>query len=233
LKYEEDRVSIPIGDKDRTSGIISLPAKIDRRMGVVIAHGAGNDMNTPLVAFFADGLARAGYPVLRFNFLYKEDGRRAPDNGQTLAKTWAEALSYAKGRLEAKVDVWVAAGKSMGGRIAALMVADGLLPVHRLIFLGYPLHPAGEREKVRAADLDRIKIPMLFFAGTRDPLCDMAGLKEVLQRVTAPQSFLLSKEGTTPFMFRRRLTKRKKKSSLASSRRASRGWQCPHDAPYS
>jgi uncharacterized protein len=66
------------------------------------------------------------------------------------------------------------------------MAADNLLPVHGLIFLGYPLHPADDREKLRDEHLYRIGIPMLFFAGTRDPLCDMGKLHSVLQRLKSP-----------------------------------------------
>jgi predicted alpha/beta-hydrolase family hydrolase len=199
LKYEQSRVSIPVGDKDHTSGILSLPGKGRKRSAVTIAHGAGNDMNTPLIASFADSLATAGYPVLRFNFLYKERGKKAPDNWDTLTRTWAAAFSYAKGLFGNTIDVWVAAGKSMGGRVASQMVAGGLLPVDRLIFLGYPLHPAGDKEKLRDSHLYRIQSPMLFFAGTRDPLCDMEKLKNVLQQLKTPWQLFVVEGGDHSF----------------------------------
>ena len=199
MKYEENRVSIPVGGKDCTSGILSFPGKGCKRIAVIIAHGAGNDMNTPLITFFADSLASAGYPVLRFNFLYKERGRKAPDNSDTLTKTWMAVFSYAKEMLNDKIDVWVAAGKSMGGRVASQMVADGLLPVDRLIFLGYPLHPAGDKEKLRDSHLYRIQVPMLFFAGTRDPLCDIEKLKDVLQQLKAPWKLFVIEGGDHSF----------------------------------
>ena len=74
----------------------------------------------------------------------------------------------------------------MGGRVASQMVADGLLPASRLVFLGYPLHSPVRKEKMRDAHLYRIQIPMLFFAGTRDLLCDITLLKGVLGRLKAP-----------------------------------------------
>ena len=70
--------------------------------------------------------------------------------------------------------------------MASQMVAEGLLPVGRLIFLGYPLHPPGKKEKLRDAHFRNIRIPMLFFAGSRDSLCDLALLKKVLGQVSAP-----------------------------------------------
>jgi hypothetical protein len=74
----------------------------------------------------------------------------------------------------------------MGGRVASQMAADGLLPVAALVFLGYPLHPPGKKEQLRDAHLYRIAAPMLFFAGTRDALCDTDLLKNVLSRLSAP-----------------------------------------------
>jgi len=77
----------------------------------------------------------------------------------------------------------VAAGKSMGGRIASQMVAADQMTVEALIFLGYPLHAPGRTDKLRDSHLYEIKIPMLFFAGTRDPLCNMEKLREVLDHL--------------------------------------------------
>ncbi|MEJ2363766.1 MAG: hypothetical protein P8017_03640, partial [Deltaproteobacteria bacterium] len=77
-------------------------------------------------------------------------------------------------------------GKSLGGRVASQMVGEGLLPADGLILLGYPLHPPGKKEKVRDSHLYRISIPTLFFAGTRDSLCDLGLLRSVLARLTAP-----------------------------------------------
>ncbi len=181
-KFENRRISIPVEGKGHTSGILSVPERSHRKAAVIIGHGAGNDMNTPLIANLADGLAASGYPVLRFNFLYKEHGRKAPDTGETLIRTYQSAYGALK-EASSNVDTWIAAGKSMGGRIAAQMVANGILQVDRLIFLGYPLHPANNKETLRDTHLYRIKIPMLFFAGTRDPLCDLGRLQTVLKKL--------------------------------------------------
>ena len=97
----------------------------------------------------------------------------------------------------------VAAGKSMGGRVASQMVAEGLLPASRLIFLGYPLHPPGRKERVRDAHLYHIRVPMLFFAGTRDPLCDLEQLKGVLERLEAPSDLNTIEGGDHSFRLRK------------------------------
>jgi uncharacterized protein len=182
-----ETVTIHTGDGESTTGVLSRPKEsAQKTTGIILAHGAGNNMHTPLLASFSEGLAGAGYPVLRFNFLYAERGRKAPDKPDVLEKTWLAAFEFFKDALGADMMSYIAAGKSMGGRIASQMVAQGSLPVDRLIFLGYPLHPAGDKEKLRDAHLYRINVPMLFFAGTRDPLCDMNLLQGVLHRLQAP-----------------------------------------------
>jgi predicted alpha/beta-hydrolase family hydrolase len=70
-------------------------------------------------------------------------------------------------------------GKSMGGRMASHLAAAGAA-VDGLVFLGYPLHPAGRPDRLRDAHLPRIRVPMLFLTGTRDALCELALLRRVL-----------------------------------------------------
>ena len=93
----------------------------------------------------------------------------------------------------------VAAGKSMGGRIASQMVIAGRLPVEQLIFLGYPLHAPGKKDRLRDQHLYEIKIPMRFFAGTRDQLCDLELLRGVLSLLTAPWDLEIIKGGDHSF----------------------------------
>jgi predicted alpha/beta-hydrolase family hydrolase len=192
-------VSIMLRDGSSTSGVLALPGEEKRRAGVIVAHGAGNDMTADLVLAFADGLALAGYPTLRFNFLYTERGRKTPDKYETLADTWLSAAVFFRERLGGQIDFWVAAGKSMGGRVASQMAADGFLSAHGLIFLGYPLHPAGHEEKLRDAHLYRITMPMLFFAGTRDPLCNLERLRPVLKGLAVPWDLRIVENGDHSF----------------------------------
>jgi len=182
-KIRNTNLTIPVEGKGQASAILSLPEGACKKTAVIVAHGAGNDMHNPLLASFAEGLAVAGYPAMRFNFLYKERGAKAPDPEGTLIKTWQSAYRVLHEVRDLDIDTWVAAGKSMGGRIASQMVARGILPVDRIIFLGYPLHSASNKEKVRDAHLYQIKIPMLFFEGTRDPLCDLGRLQMVLKKL--------------------------------------------------
>lgn len=179
-------VAIPISESESVSGILSIPAATATDTAVILAHGAGNDMHQALLQFLAVGLARGGCPTLRFNFLYREKGKKGPDNQDLLYLAWQGAHRFLLDYSGLHAKHVVAAGKSLGGRIAAQMVAARLLPVNRLVFLGYPLHAPGKKERLRDSHLYEIAVPMLFFAGTRDPLCDLQLLQGVLGRLQAP-----------------------------------------------
>lgn len=179
------KVAIPVGEADAVSGILAIPEG-SVKGGLILAHGAGNDMHQPMIAFLAEELAQAGYLTLRFNFLYREQGRNAPDRPEKLYLAWEGAHRFLREHPLCPPAPLIAAGKSMGGRIASQMVAEGKLPVGHLIFLGYPLHAPGRQERLRDQHLYAINIPMHFFAGTRDQLCDLGLLRAVLSRLTAP-----------------------------------------------
>jgi predicted alpha/beta-hydrolase family hydrolase len=179
------QVWIPVGRDERVSGIVTIPDAFEasKTVGILLAHGAGNDMNSPLIVAAARGLCREGFLALRFNFPYKEKGRKSPDSQKKLVKTWRCVYRYLKDHPEFSVEKVVAAGKSMGGRVASQMAAAGELPVQGLVFLGYPLHAPGSKNKLRDSHLYAINVPLLFFAGTRDALCDLGLLNKVLARL--------------------------------------------------
>jgi hypothetical protein len=179
------KVSIPITDDETVSGVISVPAefKTDKTVGVILAHGAGNDMENPLIVDLAGGLADAGFLTLRFNFVYKEKGRKAPDAQKKLEMTWNRVYRFLETHPKYGPDKIVAAGKSMGGRVASQMAASGDLPAAGLIFLGYPLHPPGKKDQLRDAHLYDLQAPLMFFSGSRDPFCDLELLHPVLNRL--------------------------------------------------
>lgn len=145
---------------------------------VVLAHGAGSDMHNALLLGFAEGLADEGISCLRFNFPYKERGSRAPDPPAVLVEAWRAAFDRATDIGE---PVW-ASGKSLGGRIASMAVAEGM-PVAGLVLVGYPLHPPGKPERIRDAHLDDIGVPMLFLQGTQDPFARWDLLEGVVKRL--------------------------------------------------
>jgi hypothetical protein len=195
-------VVIPVSADESVSGVLGVPQGLGsgRTCAVILAHGAGNDMHNPLLVHLSEGLCGAGRHSLRFNFCYKEKGQKLPDPPDLLARTWQAAFEFVKSHPRFGSAPIVAAGKSMGGRVASQMVADGLLPAKALLFLGYPLHPPGRKDQLRDAHLYRIAVPMLFFAGTRDTLCDLDLLQNVLNRLQAPWELEVIEGGDHSFV---------------------------------
>lgn len=169
------------------SAVLTLQETQAATTGVILPHGLANDLHHLLLVEFGEVLAASGYAALRFNFPYREEGRETPDPPEILIATCRAAALHLKGRTGLPVARVIAAGKSLGGRMAAQAVAEGLLEVDALVFLGYPLHPPGRTDLLRDAPLYRItKIPLLFFVGTHDPFCDLNVLQNVLVRLKSP-----------------------------------------------
>ena len=133
------------------------------RVVLVLAHGAGGDLNDSVLRGVAAELTGHGFAVLRFNFPYRESGRKAPGS-QAESEECYRAI--ADGARRDGVPLFLG-GKSYGGRIASHIVADGY-PADGLVLLSYPLHPPGRPERLRDAHLHEVDAPMLFVQGTRD-----------------------------------------------------------------
>jgi predicted alpha/beta-hydrolase family hydrolase len=149
----------------------------------VCAHGAGGSMTDRGMLATANAFRAHGVGVVRFNFLYKELGRGRPDPMPVLMDTTAAVV--ARVRKELSPERLVIGGRSMGGRAASMLAADGY-DADGLLLLAYPLHPAGQPEKLRDAHLSKIRMPVLAFSGTRDALCTRALMERALETVTAP-----------------------------------------------
>jgi predicted alpha/beta-hydrolase family hydrolase len=147
---------------------------------VVVAHGAGAGMDHPFLVGFCRAMADEGIAAARFNFHYMDAGRRSPDPEASLRAAWNEAFDGVAA-MAGGLPVFVG-GKSLGGRIASMCVADGMQAAG-LVFLGYPLHPPGKPDRLRADHLQRIEVPMLFLQGTRDPFAKPELLDKVIEKL--------------------------------------------------
>lgn len=147
---------------------------------LVVAHGAGAGMDHPFLVGFARAANDLGVATMRFNFPYVDAGRRSPDTPAVAVGTWLAAFSAAADR--AGGAAVAAGGKSFGGRMASLAVAEGM-PAAGLVFLGYPLHAPGKPERIRDEHLYGIRVPMLFVEGTRDPFARADLLAGVLKKL--------------------------------------------------
>jgi predicted alpha/beta-hydrolase family hydrolase len=157
------------------------------QLALILAHGAGGGQKTPFMVRVAKGMATRGVTTATFDFLYIEQRRSAPDRPPVLEQRWREVLAEAKGRKEFSELPLAIGGKSMGGRIASHIAAQGVDGVSAVVFLGYPLHPPGKPEQRRDAHLPSIALPMLFVQGTRDAFGtsdEIAALMPSLQHPT-------------------------------------------------
>src|SRR3954470_351807 len=146
----------------------------------VCAHGAGGHKDDRGMLALAKTLEASGFEIVRFNFPYRDKGSRRPDPMPVLKATIAETA--ARVREERKPAKLIIGGRSMGGRAASMLAADGF-DCDGLLLLAYPLHPAGQPDKLRDAHLPKIRVPVLCFNGTRDALCRRDLMERALQTV--------------------------------------------------
>ena len=168
------------------SALLVSPAR--PRALYVLAHGAGAGMRHAFMEAMAQRLVQRGIATLRYQFPYTEQGSRRIDPEPLLLDTVRAAV--AMGREEAGGVPLLAGGKSMGGRMTSrAFAASPLEGVAGLVFLGFPLHPAGQPGVSRAEHLSRVTIPLLFLQGTRDTLADLDLLRPIVERL-APRATL-------------------------------------------
>ena len=146
-------------------------------------------MDTPSLKALQERIAAAGVTAVRFNFLYSEKGRKSPDRQPHLVSCWRSVADWVKRELTPSR--LFLGGRSMGGRMASYLVADGY-PCDGIFFLAYPLHPPGKRDKQRKDHLPKIGVPMLFVSGTSDAFAEL-DLLEPLVRDLGASLHLLEK----------------------------------------
>lgn len=174
------RITIAVGASHAVSGLLERPEAA--RAVLVLAHGAGAGMEHPAMRDVATGLAQRGIATLRYQFPYMERGSRRPDPPPLCHATVRAAVAEAA-RLAPDLPL-LAGGRSFGGRMTSQAQAkEPLAGVRGLIFLAFPLHPAGRPGTERAAHLEQIGIPMLFVQGTRDELASLDLLQPLVARL--------------------------------------------------
>jgi len=167
------RIAVEVGEE--TSAVFEPALASTTGALFVCAHGAGGHMADPGMLALAGHLRRRGFHIVRFNFPYREKRANRPDPMPRLEACVAAVASRA--RREIAPETLILGGRSMGGR-AASMLAANRFPCDGLLLLAYPLHPAGQPEKLRDAHLAQIAVPVLCLNGTRDALCQ----RELMER---------------------------------------------------
>ena len=196
-----DSLTIKVGQTQLVSGLLYCPDPA--RACLVLAHGAGAGMTHAFMTAAAGELAARGIATLRFQFPYMERGSRRPDPPAVAHATVRAAVEEADRQLSG-VPLF-AGGKSFGGRMTSQAQARSPLPgVLGLVFVGFPLHPAGRPSDDRAAHLFEVDLPLLFLQGTRDELATLELLRPLLQRLGAAATLVLLEDADHAFHVRAR-----------------------------
>ena len=182
MENEPEVIKVQVSATDEVTALLSPAAKSARlRTTLILGHGAGADQMSSFMRLFADGLARRGFDVLTFNFVYKEQRRSAPDQKAKLEACYHAVIEATRQHRKLKTNRVMIGGKSMGGRIASQVAAAGAGELAGLVFLGYPLHPPGKPEQLRVAHLKDIRAPMLFVQGSRDAFGNADEIKSIIK----------------------------------------------------
>jgi predicted alpha/beta-hydrolase family hydrolase len=194
-----DKMRIEVAPNQEVTALLYTAGKPDLAgVTVILGHGAGADQNSDFMTRFATGLAVRGVNVVTFNFLYTEQGRRVPDANKALEACFRAVIERVR---HEKIDcgTLVIGGKSMGGRIASQVAAASAPGVEGLVFLGYPLHPPGSADQLRAKHLQKINVPMLFVQGSRDTFGVPDELRPIIKELKAPTDLYVVESGDHSF----------------------------------
>src|SRR2546425_6373226 len=106
----------------RLKSEILKPASWDSQTGIILAHGAGQGMQSPFMTYFHTELANRGFLSAKFNFDYMEQKRRVPDPQPKLQACYRSVIADVVSKHHPKRVI--IGGKSMGGRVASYIAGD-------------------------------------------------------------------------------------------------------------
>ncbi|MGY9073412.1 MAG: alpha/beta hydrolase family protein [Acidimicrobiales bacterium] len=154
---------------------------------LLLTPGSGGTSDHPTLVAIEDALAP--WPVIRHDFAYRRAGKKAPPRAPKLIAELAEELPDLAARADVDPKRMVLGGRSMGGRICSMAVAEGL-PAAGLILLSYPLHPPGKPERLRIEHFPALDLPVLFISGDKDPFGTPAELEARVGSIPGPVTTL-------------------------------------------
>ena len=182
----EETIRIDVTDDRSVTAIQTLVEGSQTKWMFIYAPGAGSNIHDPFGSYTCRTLATKGISSIRFQFPYMEVGQRRPNSKRTLEATWRRVIEVVR----PNGHKLVIGGRSMGGRIASQVVAQGV-EVDALTLFAYPLHPPGRPSLWRDRHLPEIRIPTLFCSGTRDTFATPKELESVAARLPAATLHIL------------------------------------------
>jgi uncharacterized protein len=179
---EEFRVDIN-ESQSVTATLYPASARGRAKITLILGHGAGANQSSAFMVNFATELASRGLDAVTFNFFYSEHRRGGPDPNDKLEACYRAVIETVRKHKKLARNRLAIGGKSMGGRIASQVAAAGVGDLVGLVFLGYPLHPPGNPEKLRSKHLPLIESPMLFIQGSRDTFGNADELGPIVKKL--------------------------------------------------
>jgi predicted alpha/beta-hydrolase family hydrolase len=147
--------------------------------GLLLTPGASATREQPSLVAVDEAVTALGVRAERMDFPYTQAGRRAPDRPPVLIQAVRDGAATL-----ADVDDLYLGGRSMGGRICSMAVAEGGIANARgLVLISYPLHPPGKPENLRTAHFPDLHVPCLFVSGTKDTFGRPDELEEATQAI--------------------------------------------------
>jgi len=160
-----------------------MTGRSDRAL--LITPGAGHDRDQSTLVAIEAALVVHGVAVERMDFPYRRAGRRAPDRAPVLIEAVRQGAADLASRTGLSPEKIALGGRSMGGRMCSMAVAEGL-PARALVLIAYPLHPPGKPERARTEHFPALRVPCLFVSGTRDSFGTPAELEAATSTIPGP-----------------------------------------------
>ena len=128
--------------------------------------------------------------VRRVEFPGRAAGKRRPDPPAVCIQTIRTATAELADRLGVPSSRVAIGGRSMGGRMCSMAVAEGL-EVAALVLISYPLHPPGRPDRLRTAHFPDLRPPCLFVSGRRDAFGSPDELEREIAAIPGPVTLVL------------------------------------------
>lgn len=154
---------------------------------LLLAPGAGADRTHHTLCAVADSFTRL--PTVRMDFPSRKAGRKAPDRAPVAIAAVVQEANAIVSDAHIRANRLVLGGRSFGGRMCSMAVAEGL-PAAGLVLLSYPLHPPGKPDTLRVEHFERLDVPCLFISGAKDPFGSPEEFDTHLARIPGPVTFV-------------------------------------------
>ena len=149
---------------------------------LLLTHGAGGDSSHRVLVALSEQLE---IPVWRMDFPYRKEGRKFPDRVPKLIEALRIEVAVAAQQLDVDPRTMAIGGRSMGGRVCSMAIAQGLAAA-ALVALSYPLHPPAKPDRLRVEHFKDVSVPALFVSGDRDPFGTPSELAAHIKAIRGP-----------------------------------------------